>query len=182
MINKQGIIELLTKNHDSFISYIAGLTAEDYAYSHQQKWTAGQQLEHIVLCVKPLEQVFKMEQSAIAQTFGLPDKPGSSYEALLAAYLEKLKAGGSAPARYVPETGEVDQRPQLSESLRNMVSELCSLIDRFEEQDLDRLCIPHPLLGNLSLREMLYNAIYHVTHHHAMAQRHLESRKVKEAL
>ena len=174
-MSKQEIIELLIKDHDAFIGYIHELNADEYIFSYQQKWTAGQQLAHILLCVKPLVQVLGMDQSSIAQQFGLSERPGSSYEELLAEYMEKLKAGGKAPGRFLPEPASADQRAWLSESLRNTVNELCARIDRFEETDLDRLCVPHPLLGNLSLREMLYNVIHHVRHHHAMAEHNLQN-------
>jgi len=34
-----------------------------------------------------------------------------------------------------------------------------------DEDDLDRVMLPHPLLGKLTLREMLFFTIYHVEHH-----------------
>jgi hypothetical protein len=176
-MNKQEIIDLIAKSHDSFTGYINELTAEEYVFSHPQKWSAGQQLAHILLCVKPIVQVLRMDQSAIAQTFGLSERPTLSFEALHTDYQEKLAAGGKAPTRFLPEAASPDQRLHLSESLRNAVGELCVLIDRFDEEDLDRLCLPHPLLGNLTLREMLYNVIHHVQHHHAMAENNLQNRE-----
>ena len=173
-MNKQAIIDLLIENHTSFISYINSLTTEEYSFSYQQKWTAGQQLEHIVLCVKPLVQVFSMDKPAIAQTFGVADRPGITYDALLTNYKEKFKEGGKAPERFVPETVSPDQRELLSETLKKLTNELCSKVNSFTEQELDSLCIPHPLLGKLTLREMLYNAIYHVEHHQAQAKRNIK--------
>lgn len=38
-------------------------------------------------------------------------------------------------------------------------------VDIFEEEDLETLLIPHPMLGKITLKEMLYNAAYHVQHH-----------------
>ena len=172
-MNKQTLIEALSKNYHSFINYINSLTIEECSFSYQQKWTAGQQLEHIVLCIKPLVQVFSMDKPAIVQTFGVADRPGITYDALLTNYKEKFKEGGKAPERFVPEPVSPDQRELLSETLKKLTNELCSKIDSFTEQELDSLCIPHPLLGKLTLREMLYNAIYHVEHHHKQAQQNL---------
>lgn len=173
-MNKQAIIDLLTQSYSSFTGYINGLTPEEYVFRYQQKWTAGQQLEHIVMCVKPLVQVFSMDQPAIEQNFGRTDRPGRSYEVLLTQYLEKLEEGGKAPERYVPQPDLTDQRAVLTETLAKMIKELCAQIENFTEQDLDSLCVPHPLLGSLTLREMLFNAIYHVEHHHKAAIRNLQ--------
>jgi hypothetical protein len=173
-MDKPTIIELLTRNYNSFITYINGLTTEEYLFSYRQKWAAGQQLNHIVLCIKPLLQVFSLDSATIAQNFGSTNRPGVSYDELLETYLGKLKEGGKAPDRFVPEIGDVDKRKVLAESLGKMVKDLCSKIEGFTEQELDSLCIPHPLLGNLTMREMLFNVIYHVQHHQSHAIQYLK--------
>jgi hypothetical protein len=48
-MNKQTIINLITENYDSFINYVNSLTAEEFTFAFQQKWTAGQQMQHLVL-------------------------------------------------------------------------------------------------------------------------------------
>ena len=172
-MNKQAIIELVKSKYDSFIEYMGDLTAEEYVFSYQRKWSAGQQLEHIVLCIAPLVQVFSMGSVGIKQYFGLADQPRRTYDVLLKDYLGKLEEGGKAPERYVPETAAYDQRLEACGILKQMIGELCLKIERYSEEELDTLAIPHPLLGNLSVREMLYNAIYHVQHHQEQARANL---------
>ncbi|NBX80802.1 MAG: DinB family protein, partial [Flavobacteriales bacterium] len=46
--------------------------------------------------------------------------------------------------------------------------------DNFTEDDLDKYVLPHPLLGKLTLREMLCFTIYHVKHHVEIIKRDLE--------
>ena len=46
-MDKQTIMNQLNENHDSFISYLETLTVEEFLNSKNDKWTAGQQLEHI---------------------------------------------------------------------------------------------------------------------------------------
>ncbi|HUM46045.1 MAG TPA: DinB family protein, partial [Chitinophagales bacterium] len=164
-MNKAAIIRLLTDKYTSFINTINGLTEAEYQFSDQDKWTAGQQLQHLVLCVKPLVQVFSMGASAIAQNFGVSDRPGLTYEALLISYLEKLNQGGKAPDRYVPPAASQGEMVVLTDTLSQLIESLCGKIENFSEASLDSLYIPHPLLGKLTLREMLYNTIYHAEHH-----------------
>lgn len=163
-MNKSSIQHLFTEKYGDFVQYIAALSEANYAFHLPQKWNAAQQLEHIVLCVQPLVQVFSMDHGMIAQTFGTTSGTGRDYDTLLDEYQTKLKAGGKAPERFVP--AEVTAtRSDLTGKLTHLVQKLSNAIDLFTEEELDTLCIPHPLLGNLSLREMLYNAIYHVQHH-----------------
>ncbi len=47
-------------------------------------------------------------------------------------------------------------------------------VDSFSEAQLDALILPHPLLGKLTLREMLYFTIYHVQHHEKQALHNIQ--------
>jgi hypothetical protein len=47
-------------------------------------------------------------------------------------------------------------------------------MDKFSEAQLDEYVLPHPILGKLTIREMLYFTIYHATHHHLATLKNLE--------
>ena len=172
-MNKQMIIDLLTKNYTSFVDHINGLTNEEFLFRYEEKWTAGQQLEHMVLCTKPILYVYSMDKATIEQNFGKTDRPGNTYEFLFNDYKEKIKAGGKAPDRFVPPAVLTEQKEILGETLKKLIQELCLKIETFTDPELDTLLIPHPLLGNLTLREMMYNAIQHVEHHHGSVKQNL---------
>ena len=70
-MNKQEISKKLTDNHNLFANYIQKLNEKDFLFSNNGKWTTGQQINHIVICVKPIVQVLSMPKSAIEQNFGL---------------------------------------------------------------------------------------------------------------
>ncbi len=174
-MKKQEIIDLLTKNYSSFVTYINELTAEEFTFAYQEKWSAGQQLAHIVLCVKPLIKVYGMDKAMIAQNFGLSNRQSVTDNALLNSYNEKLNGVYKTADRYIPEPVLLNQRQDLTESLTKLIQNLCVSIENFTEEELDTLSIPHPLLGNLTLREMLYNAIHHVEHHQEATKQNLEN-------
>ena len=172
-MNKKEIINQLNINYNEFIDYINELSQDDFDYRFEGKWSAGNQLEHIVMCIAPLVQIFGMPKSLIEQNFGKIERPNKSYQELLEEYLQKLSEGCKAPTQYVPKNEKSTQRDQLIESLKSLVGNLNSKIDKFEDVELESLIIPHPLLGKVSLKEMLYNAIYHVKHHQNQAIKNL---------
>lgn len=175
-MTKQAITSLLHEKYQSFVNYINELSNEDYLFRYQQKWTAENQLEHMVICTKPIAKVFSMDKSIIEQNFGRTDKGSRSYEGLLYQYNSELKGGGKAPERFVPEAKSQNQKETLTANLTSLIKDLSASINNFAEEDLDTLLLPHPLLGNITLREMLYNAIYHVEHHHQQTIQHLKSK------
>jgi len=43
--------------------------------------------------------------------------------------------------------------------------ELVSVAEKWNEDELDQYQLPHPILGKLTIREMLYFTIYHNLRH-----------------
>ncbi len=44
-------------------------------------------------------------------------------------------------------------------------SKLLTNLERWSEQQLDTLRLPHPILGKLTVREMLFFTEFHTRHH-----------------
>ena len=112
-MEKEIIVRKLNENHKSFIDYLSNLSKEEFEFSVDEKWTAGQQLEHIVLCVKDLVQFFSLDNTIIEQNYGSTTRQGRSYDTLLREYIENSGGGWKAPARYVPETNTINKRKNL---------------------------------------------------------------------
>jgi hypothetical protein len=51
------------------------------------------------------------------------------------------------------------------ESWREVANSLCEATVPWGEGSLDRCRLPHPLLGKLTVREMLFFTLYHNLHH-----------------
>ncbi|MFN2437645.1 MAG: hypothetical protein ABR503_00495 [Chitinophagaceae bacterium] len=66
----------------------------------------------------------------------------------------------------------------MASRIENSVFELCKILNKYSEEEIDRFVLPHPLLGKLTLREMMYFTIYHVEHHHKITIRNLETNNV----
>lgn len=173
-MNKTEIKNTLEKRYTSFIKYINGLSDDEFLFFYQSKWTAEKQLKHIVLCINPLVQVFGKSKIKIEQNFGTTETKGRNYDQLKTNYLEKLNQGGKSPTQYVPQIVSENEKTKLVETLEKLIEKLNKEIEDFTEKELDRLYIPHPILGNISLREMLYNAIYHVEHHQKQVENNLK--------
>lgn len=164
-MNKKEIINEIDLEYDRFINSMRELNEIDFEAKSKGKWSAKQQLEHIISCIKPLVQVYGMPKSLIEETFGKVNRPIKSYQELLDEYLKKLSEGGKAPSQFVPGEENTLNKDQLIQLLKSLIDKLTIRINLFEEAELESLLIPHPLLGKITLKEMLYNAIYHVQHH-----------------
>ena len=164
-MDKQTLINKLTENHQEFIACVNQLSPEEFTASKNDKWTAGQQLEHIYLSVKPVGLAFRLPLFLLKLIWGKSNREGRSYDELIARYHAKLASGSKATGPFVPKKVDLHQGPKLKASLNKEVAKLCASIEKHSEEALDQYILPHPLLGKLTLREMLYFTIYHVKHH-----------------
>jgi hypothetical protein len=154
----------LTLHHTNFINTIQSLPKEQWQVSYNGKWSAAQQLDHIVRSVSPVRLALSLPAFLLKLVFGKANRKSRSYDELVAKYHEKLKAGGRASGRFVPPP-KINSVEILSTKLNEVTHSLATKIDSFSEEQLDLLILPHPLLGKLTFREMLYFTIYHVQHH-----------------
>jgi hypothetical protein len=163
-MEKHELKALLLLQHGNYIKSIQSLNAGQLLIANPGKWNAVQLLDHIVKSVSPVSTALSLPAFLLRLIFGTANRKSRSYEELVARYHSKLKAGGRASGRFVPPP-KTDSVEKLSANLTKVVHVLTRRIDRFSETQLDQLILPHPLLGKLTLREMLYFTIYHVQHH-----------------
>ena len=170
---KQEIIAQLTVKHKNFADLVSSLNDVDFVFSADSKWSVGQQLDHIILSVTPLVKALWAPRFVLTVLFGKANRPSRNYDSLVQKYLSKLDAGGKAPKPFIPPPVEASQKKKLQEKILRLVTTLCKRVDGFSDQQLDEYILPHPLLGKVTIREMLYFTIYHVEHHQKMVLKNL---------
>jgi hypothetical protein len=175
-LERQRIIELLRESHGKFVEYVAGLTVDEFLFAPQDKWTAGQQLEHIYLAVRPVVLAFRLPKLLVRSMFGKANRPSKSYDDLVKKYQYVLQNGGKSSRPFIPRKVAYNQKEKIVNALTEKINSLCTAVATTTDETLDRLILPHPLLGKLTMREMLYFTIHHVGHHHDAVRRNLGSR------
>lgn len=171
-MTKQNLIQAFYNNHKNLIDYINSLPDDKFMHSHNNKWTAGQQLVHMYLCLKPICQALASKEFII-QKFGRIDRIIMEYDEVIKVYKTALDKGGKSPDRFVPETTSLESREKVSEDLTELIKKILQQLESYTEEELDSLVLPHPLLGNLTIRELFYLMTYHATHHHRQTERNL---------
>ncbi|MEI9912526.1 MAG: DinB family protein [Bacteroidota bacterium] len=173
-MTREEIKNKLQENHKNFTDLIMSLNDQDFLFSQNGKWTAGQQLDHIYRSVAAVKLALTLPKFIIKLIVGKSNRPSRDFASLISKYKLKLEQGGSAGGRFIPKPVEPRQKTALKNKLLHTVNSLCKKINKYDEQQLDHYILPHPLLGKLTLREMLYFTIYHATHHQQLVVRNLE--------
>lgn len=174
-MDKTELLAKLSISHDNFANYIDSLANEKFNAQLNEKWNAGKELDHIVKSIEPLAKIL-CSKTTIIENFGVIDRPTLSFIDLRNKYKDILKNGGTAIGRFVPEQEiGADRKAELVKKMLNYIHIIKTNLTNFSEDELDNLVLPHPLIGPLTIREMIYFTIYHAEHHVQNIKRNIES-------
>ena len=163
--DKPEIISALNEKIDAFNNYITPLSKEQFEATPNGKWSAGQNLDHLIRAIKPLQPAYGLPKIALRIMFGKTNRPSKTFDELVAKYKAKLAAGGRASGPFIPPFISFEKKDVLIRKYTEQKQKLIAKIERQSEKELDAYILPHPLLGKVTLREMLYFTIHHNEHH-----------------
>jgi hypothetical protein len=171
MYTQQEIASCILESSRSMADQLNLLSDPDFFMQPAEgKWSPAEHLHHLILSVKPLNKALSAPRFLL-RFFGQARRDGMQYEQLVKKYQEKLAAGGTATRRYVPRTRKITEKEVLLSSYRLHSEKLVSKVVQLKEHELDMYVLPHPLLGKITLREMLFFTIYHTYHHMKLARK-----------
>lgn len=162
---KPQLISALNEKIDAFNNYIESLSKEQFEETRNGKWSAGQNLDHLIRSIKPLQLAYRLPKFALLILFGKTNRPSRTYEEVVTKYKTKLTAGGKASGPFIPPFIGFEKKEALIRKYKHQKQKLIAKVERQAEIDLDTYILPHPLLGKVTLREMLFFTIHHNEHH-----------------
>ncbi|HWW62957.1 MAG TPA: DinB family protein [Thermoanaerobaculia bacterium] len=155
-------------------AYWSSFTTPEFFAKLGDAWSPADNVRHLVKSIRPVVKALRQPKILLRILFGRSRRGSVTYDALRTRYFAALDAGGQA-GRFGPSSrSESDLeawRVEIMEQFAQQNRELRAAIGRWPEKSLDRLQIPHPLLGKLTVREMLFFTIYHQLHHMEVVQR-----------
>ena len=163
-MNKVGLADHLKTNTSAIVDLLLTLPAGSLNNSADDIWSIGENAIHLVKSVAPINIALNLPKIAFL-IFGRTEV-NRSYDEMVRYYQSKLKNGAKASKAYIPKSGKKTDRSALSASFRQNYDRLIEKMNEWSEDDLDTYRLPHPILGKLTIREMLYFTIYHLEHHY----------------
>jgi hypothetical protein len=150
-------------------SYLAAIPAPEFFEPQGAAWSPAEHVRHLAKSARPVARAMGLPRIALALRFGIHRGSSPSFADLRARYLAQLAAGGTA-GRFTPDP---QPRPDDPETARNAIiarwleahGALRAVLAAWDERALDRYRLPHPLLGPLTMREMMAFTAYHTAHH-----------------
>lgn len=170
-LNQHEIRSRLHHSFDQFVDFVQTLPDHRFTATPYGKWSAGQQLQHLIKSARPVATAMGYPKMLL-RYFGTNRQPSRSYQAVVEEYQQVLAGGAKSTLTYLPGVVYSAQRPVLIAAFLKQKERLLQQLDNWSEKDLDKYRLPHPLLGNISIREMLYFTAYHNGHHLEQLKNH----------
>jgi len=164
------IAAAMTRLHAESERYLAAIPAAEFAAPQGEKWSPADHVRHLAKSTYPLVQALGLPKLLLGLRFGRSAGESRRFPVLRDDYRRLLRQTGATAGRFapsprpLPDDLEAWQREGLG-SWRRAVSTLAEKVPGWREAALDRYRLPHPLLGKLTVREMLFFAVYHNAHH-----------------
>jgi hypothetical protein len=162
------IQEKLNTHSTEFIQFVNERNQIQFTSTPNGKWSVGQNIDHLIKSIRPVNLALRLPRFVLRLLFGKPNRKPRTYAALVDRYKEKLAAGGTATGAFIPPTITWAEKDKLVSRLSKEVKVMNNLMTTWTEEQLDQYLLPHPLLGKLTLREMLFFTVYHIQHHHTL--------------
>ena len=166
---KIDLINALKDANERVTKWFSEIPAENFFARNGEVWSASDNMDHLIKSHKPITKAFRLPKFTLQAMFGKPEKTSVTYEELCEIYRDAIAKGGQAFGRYLPEQQSPTDPEKAKSDLLNQFSkasaELVSAVEKWNENELDRSFLPHPLIGKLTVREMLYFTIYHNLRH-----------------
>lgn len=132
-------------------------------------WSPAWHVRHLRKATAPIALALATHPLLLMMRFGWHRGRSRTFTEMRDVYRAALAAGGTA-GRFTP-SAEQDTMPPDERRRRIMAAWQASIDDtaarlrRWPERRVDLVRLPHPLLGPLSMREMMAFTVYHTAHH-----------------
>jgi len=176
---REDVLRALTGVEADVAAFFASLSPDELVLRVGDAWTPAEHLAHLNVSVGAVARGVGMPRALLLLRFGPSFSASRSYDTIRETYRAILAAGGRAsgvyvPPRQEPSADEIERhRADLLARWARANARLRDALAGWGERGLDLIRLPHPLLGKLTTREMLFFTLYHNQHHVEGAKRRL---------
>ncbi len=164
-MDKIALTKSLDENTVRFIELVNGLTKDEFEVNVNQKWSAGQDLVHLIKVLRIVNIGFALPKPIVRLLFGTNQNDSRSFEDLEQVYKNALEDGAKAPTIYIPKPVSYDEKAYLIQRYASLNQSFIDKLNKHTAFELDSYRLPHPILGKVSFGELACFTSFHTSHH-----------------
>ena len=166
-MDKIDIVDLLEKKHKELFDWLENQPLENWEKGPKNKWTTGQHILHLVNSLQLLNNALSYPKFILKYKFGVCNRPSRNYKAVAKNYDEKLEKNQDRARNFNKDLKKptLKERESLLTKFQIQQKKLQYKTKKISDKNLDKLIIPHPLMGKMTLREIIMWTAHHTEHH-----------------
>lgn len=179
ILTRDELIERLARAEREVGDFFGSLDAEEVVLRVGDAWTPAEHLDHLNIAIGEIARAFGISAWLLRLRFGSARRPARTFEQVRDDYRARLATGLGARGRFVPtreapmDEDAIVRRTRLLSRWYAVNAKLSTALAKWSERSLDRVLLPHPILGRIPAREIIMFGIYHNYHHIAAAKTRL---------
>ena len=167
--SKEEIISAVKESASRSLDWFKAIPASEFFHREGEVWSVSDNVDHLIKAINPISKAMRLSKVALHSMFGKPERGSKSYTEICSIYQAKIAKGAVAAGSFLPKQEDpvnpAESKNALLEKLSRSFDKLVAAIEKCEDETLDQIQLPHPLIGNLTVREMLFFTIYHTLRH-----------------
>ena len=164
-MDKIVIADLLEVKHKILFDWIAKQPEDIWVKGPDGKWTTGQQILHLVNSLQLLNNALSYPRFIIKYKFGTCNREIRDYESV-AKNCQKKLIENKEKTRVFNQKLKIPTLQERERLLTKIQSKkLQYKTKKISDKNLDTLLIPHPLMGRMTVREIIMWTAHHTEHH-----------------
>lgn len=146
---------------------------DEFFFKGNGKWSPAENLEHLRLSFYKSWQGLFIPKFISRIIFKKPQSTSLPYEVLQEKYEQLLSNGAKATKEYIPDFSKKKRtKDQVIEEFRSTFNRYLNEVRYYwEEKTMESYQFPHPLLGLITARELMYFNLFHCWHHFRILRR-----------
>jgi len=130
------------------------------------KWTIAGHLYHLEKSTRAVCKGMGMPKLILRSMFGENNRTERTFEEAKTKYEKGLvEIVVTVPDDYEAEKGRIFDKIELLRRFDAGLNNLILVIGKWNEKDMGKYVLPHPVFGKFTIREFIYFTIFHTDHH-----------------
>jgi len=167
-MTKTATIERLEQKHQMLYEWLHKHPDQNWVTGPAGKWTTGEHVVHLIQSEQALNKALLVPKFYLKYKLGTNNRDNRTYEQIVKKYQAKLADRPGAVAKISEKMPLITLANKIT-FIAKLETEKKKLIKRFQkwtEQDLDTYLLFHPLMGRMTVREIVLWTAYHTEHHY----------------
>ncbi len=166
-MDKLKIAELIEQKHQDLFFWLEKQPKDNWEKGPENKWSTSQHFLHLKDSIQLLNKALGYPEFILKYKFGTCNRPTRDYENVSKNYLQKLSENQERARNFNKDLAKplLNDKVSLLSNIEKQQKKLQKKVLKSSDKNLDTLLIPHPLMGKMTLREIIMWTAFHTEHH-----------------